>query len=83
MTSPPLDSQEKMDAVALKSEILRSLKADISAVIKSELKSALADDLNFLKNELQAVKKEIINNTADRPNEGYDKRGGRWAINVV
>lgn len=72
-----------MDTVALKSEILHSLKADISAVIKSELKSALADDLNFLKNELQAVKKEIINNTADRPNEGYDKRGGRWAINVV
>ncbi len=51
-------------ASALKSEILRSLKADISEMIKSKLKSALADDFSSLKNEMQALKTEIINNTA-------------------
>ncbi|KAL1276508.1 hypothetical protein QQF64_036131 [Cirrhinus molitorella] len=53
-----------MDAGALKTEILNSIKADISAVIKSELKNALADDFSFLKNEMQEIRKEIINNTA-------------------
>lgn len=53
-----------MDVEGLKSEILISLKADISTVIKSELKNALADDFEMLKNELKAVKTEIINNTA-------------------
>ncbi|RXN18047.1 putative transposase element L1Md-A101/L1Md-A102/L1Md-A2 [Labeo rohita] len=62
-TPPPLDSPEKMDAADLKAEILRSLRTDISEVIKSELKNALADDFNYLKNEMQAVKAEIINNT--------------------
>lgn len=62
-TTPPSGSPV-MDAEALKSEILLSLKADISEVIKSELKNALAADFNFLKSELQAVKAEIQNNTA-------------------
>lgn len=62
-TPPPADAGE-MDIAGLKSEILLSLKADISAVIKSELKSALAEDFDFLKNELKAVKTEIINNSA-------------------
>ena len=47
-TPPASSSPEKMDAVAL----------------KSELKNALADDFNVLKTEIQAVKLEIINNTA-------------------
>ncbi|XP_046874005.1 uncharacterized protein LOC124466256 [Hypomesus transpacificus] len=64
VTPPASTSPEKMDAVALKSDILRTLKADISAVIKSELKNALAEDSNALKTEIQAVKLEIINNTA-------------------
>ncbi len=33
-------------------------------MIKSKLKSALADDFSSLKNEMQALKLEIINNTA-------------------
>lgn len=49
---------------ALKSEILLALKADISVVIKSELKNALAEDFGFIKNELQAVKNEIQSCTA-------------------
>ena len=64
VTPPASTSPEKMDAVALKSDIFRTLKADISAVIKSELKNALAEDFNALKTEIQAVKLEIINNTA-------------------
>ena len=54
----------EMDAKSLKSEILLSLKTEISAVIKSEMKNALADDFDFLKNELQALKAEVKNNTA-------------------
>ncbi len=74
-------------ASALKSEILRSLKADISEMIKSKLKSALADDFSSLKNEMQALKTEIINNTAvihsKIPNEGYDQGSGWRAISKV
>lgn len=53
-----------MDAKSLKSEILLSLKTDISAVIKSEMKNILADDFGFLKCELQALKAEVKNCTA-------------------
>lgn len=60
----PSPAPREMDVEVLKSEILLSLKADISAVIKSELKNALADDFEMLKNELKEVKTEIINNTA-------------------
>lgn len=62
--TPPPPAPGKMDVAGLKSEILLSLKADISKVLKSELKNALADDFEILKTELKAVKTEIINNTA-------------------
>ena len=52
-----------MDTSALKSEILLSLEAEISAVIKTELKNALTEDFDFLKSELQVVKTEIRNST--------------------
>ena len=52
-----------MDVEGLKSEILLSLKADISLEIKSELKNALAEDFEMLKYKLKAVKTEIMNNT--------------------
>ena len=61
---PPSPVPDKMNVEGLKSEILLSLKADISTVLKSELKNALADDFDFLKNELKEVKIEIINSTA-------------------
>lgn len=47
----------------MKSEILQALKSNISVVIKSELKNALAVDFGFLKSELQAVKTETMNST--------------------
>lgn len=66
--SPPqlwsANAKPEMDAKSLKSEILLSLKTEISAVIKSEMKNALANDFDFLKNELQALKAEVKNNTA-------------------
>ena len=62
--TPPSPAPGEMDVEVLKSEILLSLKADISTVIKLELKNALSDDFEMLKNELKAVKTEIINNTA-------------------
>lgn len=51
-----------MDAKSLKSAILLSLKTEISAVIKSEMKSTLAKDFHLLKNKLQALKAEVKNN---------------------
>lgn len=56
------DPPDMPDVEELKSQILTSLKADISAVIRTELKNSLADDFNFLKSELQAVRTEIANN---------------------
>lgn len=60
---PPPSPPGNLDTLALKSEILLSLKAEISAVIKMELKNALSEDFDFLKKELQAMKTEIINST--------------------
>lgn len=51
-------------AKSLKLEILLSLKTEISAVIKSEMKNALAVDFDFLKKELHALKAEVKNNIA-------------------
>ncbi|KAI3359958.1 hypothetical protein L3Q82_013837, partial [Scortum barcoo] len=61
--APPASPQHS-DMDALKAEILHDLKADISTVIKSELKKALSEDFSFLKSELQAVKNEIQSCTA-------------------
>lgn len=46
----------------LKSQIIISLKADISAVTRTELNNSLADNFYFLKSEIQAVRMEIANN---------------------
>ena len=53
-----------LDMADLKLQILHSIKGDITTVIREELKSALADDFNFIKTELQAVRNEIANNIA-------------------
>lgn len=60
---PPLShwSESEMDAMAFKADILSSLKVDISAVIKLELKNALAEDLRYHKSKLKEVKSEIVN----------------------
>ncbi|KAK7896685.1 hypothetical protein WMY93_022010 [Mugilogobius chulae] len=56
--SPPPDFvSDPEDSVAdFKTEVLLALKADISAVIKAEMKAAIAEDFSFLKRELAAVK---------------------------
>lgn len=48
----------------LKSDMLSSLKNNISTIIRSELRCALAEDFDSLKNELREAKREIANNTA-------------------
>lgn len=53
-----------MDTVAVKADILSSLKKDISTVIRQELKNALADDFEALRADIKAVKSEIAKNTA-------------------
>lgn len=50
---PPLLISQVIDVKTLKGNILLSLKTDIAAVIKTELK---IEDFDFLKQELQTVK---------------------------
>lgn len=57
-------SGDNMDVADFKAEILSSLKADIAMLLWSELKSALAEDFDNIKYGLQAVKVELVNNTA-------------------
>lgn len=54
---------DQMDVTDLKAEILASLKRDIAMLLRSELKTALAEDFENIKSELQAVKTELANNT--------------------
>lgn len=58
------DKQASMADMRMKAEILSSLKSDIATLIRSELKSVLAEEFNELKTELQAVKLELSNNTS-------------------
>lgn len=39
-----------MDPEGLKADIISSLKADSSVIIRAELENALTDDFNFVKN---------------------------------
>lgn len=52
-----------MDATAIKTDILVSLRKDLAIIIKEEMKNALADDFATLRKEIQDVKAEINNNT--------------------
>ncbi|KAG9267588.1 hypothetical protein AMEX_G18444, partial [Astyanax mexicanus] len=68
-SSPASPSQTETEATgmmaeAIKSDILSSLREDISKVIKDELKRAFAEDFNSLKSELQAVRLEISSSAA-------------------
>lgn len=42
-------------------DILALIKAEISAIIRSEMKATLAEDLTFIKVELQAVRAKVAN----------------------
>lgn len=56
--------QSTMDTEALKVDILSSLRSDISAAIKSELRNILAEEFGSLKSELKEVRAEIANGAA-------------------
>lgn len=60
--TPPNMTASEIDMEELKSQIIISLKADISAVTRTELNNSLADNFYFLKSEIQAVRMEIANN---------------------
>lgn len=57
-------TDDRMDAVDLKAQILSDLKTDLVLLLRSELKTALAEDFENIKSELQAVKAELATNTA-------------------
>ena len=61
----PSNSQTETETMAdLKAEILSSVKADISALLRTELTEILASKFEELKNEIQAVKSEVVGNIA-------------------
>lgn len=60
--SPTRPGNSTMDAEDIKKEGLSSLRGEISKIIRSELKSALTDDFNALKSELQGMRSEVANN---------------------
>ncbi|MEQ2238460.1 hypothetical protein ILYODFUR_033313 [Ilyodon furcidens] len=62
-STPPSSTPSQADVLSWKSDILASIKTDISAVIKSEMKDALAEVFSSFKSELQAVKVEVANGT--------------------
>lgn len=72
-SSPPKNTTpqpaDQMDTADLKAEILSSLKVDIAAMLRSELKAALTGDFEAIKAELQAVRTELASNTATMHSE--------------
>lgn len=64
--NPPSPTQTESSGMAadeLRADIVSSLRGEISLIIREELKSALAEDFNALKTELQAMRSDIVNNT--------------------
>lgn len=53
-----------VDNATIKADILSSLRKDTSSIIREELKSALAEDFESLKREIEDVKTKIADNTA-------------------
>lgn len=62
--APSNMSELKQTEMDLKTEILSSLKKEISGLFQTELKSALASEFGVIRSELQEVKTAIENNTA-------------------
>lgn len=60
----PSTEHQGVDMADLKSQILQSIRGDITAVIKEELRNALSEDFNYIKTEMQAVRNKLANNTA-------------------
>ncbi|KAL1268574.1 hypothetical protein QQF64_033937 [Cirrhinus molitorella] len=59
--SPAKQTDASAENAALKTELLSSLRNDIAEIFRSELQTALGDDLSTIKSELQAVKAEFTN----------------------
>lgn len=61
--APPSPGSGQTVESTLKSDILPSIKIDISVIIRMGMKAALTEDFNFIKSELQAVRAEVVNST--------------------
>ncbi len=61
--SPTPSENSDMAAEGIKEEVLSSLRGETYKIIREELKSALSDDFNALKSELQGMRSEVANNT--------------------
>lgn len=61
--SPNRRESSDITAKEIRDDILASLRGEISVIIRNELKSALSDDFNALRSELQAMRSEVANNT--------------------
>lgn len=55
---------EEMTAENIKTDVLDTVRGEIAKIIREELKNALSDDFDALKNELRAVRSEIANTSA-------------------
>lgn len=58
------NSNKQANMADLKTELLASLKDDLSTLIRSELKDVLAGEFKAVKSEIQAVKTEIVNSVS-------------------
>lgn len=64
LPSSPSPADSPLDPAALKLELLADLRKDIADIFKSELRAALGEDLSSIKNELQAVKTQLVSDRA-------------------
>lgn len=51
-----------MDTALNTADILTTLRKDVSAIIREEMKGALAEEFDDIKKEIQAVRSEVANN---------------------
>ncbi|KAK5605684.1 hypothetical protein CRENBAI_007810 [Crenichthys baileyi] len=58
------DPNDLVDSADLNTEFPMSLKAEITMLFRSELKTALAEDFQNIKSKLQALKTDLANNAA-------------------
>lgn len=59
--APPSLSSRETDESALKSDILASIRTEVSVIIRMEMNAALVEDFNCIKGKHQAMRAEAVN----------------------
>lgn len=62
-TPPPPGSGGKRE-LSLRTDLLASIRADVAAMIKMELRATVTEDLNFIKSKLQVVQAKLVSTAA-------------------